>query len=288
MNIKFLSIAVVIAFFATTQLFAQTENKARTGLVQSFDDLTALLKKDSVGHKVQPESNLVLIAVQKGPIDGVSLIRWDRAKSVADFIQPMTLKVPEEKWAELEAAIVRMNHALPLPGLGLNHGNNTAYFRITLPFQALGGLPPATIQGTFSRALAEGAHLQRTLEGVINGETKGKDIVAYHNQLDVGIDRFPVGSYQTELAGSTWTLTLLADKSVVLLRDGTAMVQSSFKSRGNRIVLDDKSGPLSVKETGVYRWKTVEGGIQFERERDASDDRAKLLTAGVWTKSKND
>ena len=66
------------------------------------------------------------------------------------------------------------------------------------------------------------------------------------------------------------------------------MVQSSFKSRGNRIVLDDKSGPLSVKETGVYRWKTVEGGIQFERERDASDDRAKLLTAGVWTKSKND
>ena len=287
MNKNAVLTAIIAALLIATQSFAQATPQAPAGLVQSFEDLTSLLKKDSVNHKIKPESNMVMIPVEKGPIDSVLLISWDQNKRVASFIQPMTLEVPQEKLSELEAAIVRMNHALPVPGLGFNHGENAAYFRIALPFQALGGLAPASVRGAFTRTLAEAAHLQRTLEGIVNGETKAGDIVAFHNQLNVGIDRFPTGSYQTELGGSTWMLTLSTDKSVSLLRDGKEMVQSSFKSRGNRIVLNDKGGPLAVKGSGVYRWKAVDGGLQFEREQDGSDDRARLLTSGIWKGSNN-
>ena len=276
--------AIIVAVAMVAPAFAQSTTQSPSGLVESFEQLVALLKKDSVNHKVKPESNMVMIPVEKGPIDGVLLISWDQNKRVASFIQPMTIEVPKETLSELETAIVRMNHALPVPGLGFNHGENAAYFRIALPFQAPGGLPPVSIRGAFTRTLAEAAHLQRTLEGIVNGETKASEIVAFHNQLNVGIDRFPTGSYQIELGGSTWAMTLSSDKSVALLRDGNEVVQSSFKSRGNRIVLQDTGGPMAVKGGGVYRWNAGDGGIQFEREQDASDDRARLLTSGVWKK----
>jgi hypothetical protein len=52
----------------------------------------------------------------------------------------------------MEAAVTRLNHALALPGFGLNHQTSTLYFRVTLPVAAA-GVSPQDLQSVFRAAV---------------------------------------------------------------------------------------------------------------------------------------
>ncbi len=275
-------IAVAAILVLNSTAFGQTETIAKPALISNFAELVTLLADDSVSHQTEANRNVVMIPTEKGPIDSKMVIRWAETDGYVHFIQPMTIIVPDDRIADVESAIARMNHGMPNPGLGLNHDIGNPYFRMTIPIMPQNGLTAAQVRSTFSRTLTEAAHLQRTIKAVVDKETAAKDVISFHQQLNTGIDKFPVGKYARKFTDANWSLSFESNGKVVLMKDDQEMVQSHFKARGATMVLSDPSGPLAVEGNGVYTWKLTSEGLVFRMQADETANRAKLLLSGVW------
>ena len=269
-----------IALFLFTLLcstHATAQEAAKTEKISDFSQLVKLLERDSVTHKTEVANSVVSIPTQKGPIDSVLVIRWDANEQIVHFVQPMTLVVPENRIAQVEAAISRLNHAMPYPGLGLNHDTKSTYFRMSVPTNVRGGLLDVEIQSNFSRTVGLAAQWQPILKDVIDGKVEPQNVVAYYNS-----NQFPKGRYATKVANSDWTLEFSEQNSVTLQRDGVTVVESKFEIRKQLIRFTDTSGPLAVETPGTYQWKIEKGKLLFRPVEDSSDGRKMVLSTQAW------
>lgn len=108
--------------------------------IARYDDLLALLTRDRVPHQADPEGRSAAIPTARGPLTGVLVLRWQEEQGVLPFIQTLPVTVPPDRVSAVESALARLNHALILPGFGINHEARTLYYRVLMPL--FPGRPP--------------------------------------------------------------------------------------------------------------------------------------------------
>ena len=101
--------------------------------VTNFDELVQILERDKINHKANKEESYAIVPINKGGLQAAQVIRWAANDGVVHFIQVIPLKFEKEQIPAIESAMIRLNHSYPVPGLGMNHENNTPYFRLTVP-----------------------------------------------------------------------------------------------------------------------------------------------------------
>ena len=225
-------LAICFCLFLPLTLLAD-QPSGGTVLVKDFASLLKLLNEDGVTHQTHMKDSAVSIPTEKGPIDGVFVIRWDAEQGFAHFIQPFMMPIPKEKIADMEGAMMRLNHAIPYPGLGINHETGHPYFRMSIA--VLGeGLSAADVRRYFSHTLAQAAKWHPEVKSVLEGAPPNQIVERYN------ATQFPAGRFVTKVIGSRWTLNFDGEESLTLHRDGQEVVQSTYEIRGNLIRFVDR------------------------------------------------
>ena len=146
--------------------------------IRDYAGLLKLLEKDAVPFQAQVEERSVRIGTKKGQLEGVMLIRWQDQDGVAQFIQSIPFETPEEKVPAVESAIVRINHAMALPGFGFHHKVRVPYFRLTAPLHPGVGLSDKEIRAYFSTCLRLASQFFPALKRVALEDADPSTVVA--------------------------------------------------------------------------------------------------------------
>lgn len=125
--------------------------------VASYPGLLALLRQDQVLFRAEPGALMVRIPTQQGELEGELELRWAREDGVIHFIHALPFEVPPERLGALALAIAAINHALPVPGFGLNTGQRRVYLRVAAPAPLGDGLDPREIRALFRYAVRTAA-----------------------------------------------------------------------------------------------------------------------------------
>jgi hypothetical protein len=144
------------------------------GLVSTYADLVALLQRDHVNFRTDPERSSVFIPTTGKDFDAVLVIRW-QGGDLVQVIQPLPIEIPADRVGAMERATCRLNHALPWPGLDLS-APRIAY-RLVLPIAPRAGLSPDEIQSGFRWAVRAAVRLTPTLRKVLAGELAPENVV---------------------------------------------------------------------------------------------------------------
>lgn len=145
--------------------------------VRTYAQLVELLTRDQVSFQADPPNQSVHIPTRARGADGVLVIRWQEAEGMAQLVHPLPITLTPRRLSAVEAAIARVNHALILPGFGINHEANLIYYRIALPVPNE-GVPDHAIQGLFSAAVRTAADFGPSLRRVAEEDAPGDGILA--------------------------------------------------------------------------------------------------------------
>lgn len=147
------------------------------GLVGSFRALVTMLEQQSVPHQVDGAAESVYIPTRRDQIEAVQVLSWRDQEGVLQLVQGIPLEVSDDKIAAVESGIARLNHAMPVPGLDLNHASRALSYRVVLPLHPRGSLEPREIQACFRLAVRIGADLLPSLRRLVAGEIAPGQIV---------------------------------------------------------------------------------------------------------------
>ncbi len=137
--------------------------------VAGFDDVIALLEADGVPHTRHDAQKIVELATDSGAAKGTMIIRWETEVPYATVIHPIVMNVAPERLAALTECVTLLNHAILLPGFGVDHDARFVYFRLVLPIE------PAGMQADFFRTMVlaclnNSRDFWLALHGVAGGE----------------------------------------------------------------------------------------------------------------------
>lgn len=139
-------------------------------IISSYDDLAGFFAESGLQHQAEPEQSLVKVPTRSGPLEGVLFIRWEESQQVVHLVQTIDLAIPEDRLPALALAIAILNHALALPGFGINVGQRQCYFRITMPIRPDGTVTRKEIQGLFNLVVRTATeHLPVLRDVALNG-----------------------------------------------------------------------------------------------------------------------
>ncbi len=146
--------------------------------ITSYDDLVGFFAESGLLHQADPAQSLVTLPTKKDQLEAAMYIRWQQDFEVVHFIQELNFELPEERLSEVALAIVVLNHALPLPGFGINMGTRSSYFRVTMPRRPDGSLLKKEIQGLFNLVVRTAAEHLSKLRAVADGADPMKVLAA--------------------------------------------------------------------------------------------------------------
>ena len=136
-------------------------------LLASFDDLITLLEQDRIPHRIaNPSVPQVELPTRIGALQSQLMIIWGPTAPILQCIHPLPFRVPEERIAAIESAIARINHALVLPGFGLNHKVRLIYYRLSIPRREDGQLSAQEFQKACQTAIGTAADFYLPLKKV--------------------------------------------------------------------------------------------------------------------------
>lgn len=139
-------------------------------IIRSYDELAGFFAGSGLQHQAEPGQSLIKVPTHKGPLDGVLFIRWEASQQVVHFIQTLDFAIPPERLPAVALAAAILNHALPIPGFGINAGLGNAYFRITMPLRPEGTIAKAEVQGLFNLVVRTASeHLGALREVAVSG-----------------------------------------------------------------------------------------------------------------------
>ena len=158
----------------------------QTGRINNFQDLLSLLARDQVLHQTTSDPNAVAIPTRRGTMEGVLLLRWQAAQGVVQLVQSLPLEVPIERVAAVQDAILRLNHALAMPGFGINPALRTPYYRVVLPLHASMPVTDMMLRALFSAAVRNAADFLPSLQRVALENASPEGVVA-DAQVDMAL-----------------------------------------------------------------------------------------------------
>ena len=267
---------------SATTLPGSPPEKASSELVTSFQTLVDTLKADGAPHKVPDGKPIVLIPTAQAPIDGVMAIRWSAQEGIVHFMQSMGITIAPERLVAAYEAIGRLNHGLPVGGLGIVSESNEVYFRMTVPIAPRGGLTAEEIRAYFRFALRQAAETHPVMKALEEGKVDAADVIKYYVASRMAARKQPVGRFQRSMGGTNWELIFTGTGNVALLRDGQPVVETSSQFQGNRVTFLDRGGEMAVKGAGTYIWSADEKQISFKAVDEPAENRKGLLMSGPW------
>ncbi len=253
-------------------------------LIRTYDELKASLDKAGMKYQEKKASNMVILSTSKGSYKGAQLIIWRKDSGVVHFMESLGVIVPKERLADTETAFLRLNHGLRIPGLGINYKNGRVYFRTSVPLTPRGGIPESEVKNYSRLILREAVDVLPTVKAIIENKIKPEQAVAYYSaSLQKNKkNNLKVGRYTKELGGKSWLLTLDVKGNLQLAMNGNVVVKSNVTLKGNQISIKDSGGPLAAKTPGTYKWDFQKGKLTFQKIKDDSNGREKVLTTGAW------
>lgn len=160
--------------------------RSETHKIQSFQDLLALLAADQVLHQTTADPSAVAIPTRRGTMEGMLLLRWQAAQGVVQLVQSLPVVVPEDRVAAVEDALVRLNHALALPGFGMNPTARTVYFRVVLPIHPSMPVTDTMVRALFSSTVRNAADYLGVIQRVAFEGASPEHVVA-DAQVDLAL-----------------------------------------------------------------------------------------------------
>lgn len=146
-------------------------------IIRSYQDILDLLARDGLMHQADTADLSVRIPTQRGPFEGVLLLRWQERDGVMQLIHPLPLRARPDRLSAVESAVLRLNHALALPGFGIDHGSGQLYYRVTLPVVP-DGVSDRAVQSVFRAAVRTVYDLLPALRRVVEEGATAEAIVA--------------------------------------------------------------------------------------------------------------
>lgn len=146
-------------------------------LVRSASEVFALLVADGVPHRADPELGQALIPTRLGDEEALLTLRWGSVEGMLQLFQDMGEAVSPEAMPAVEEAISRLNHAMPVPGFGVNPGTSRLYYRLTVPLQQGVSLPAPALRALFSAAVKNASDFLPVLRAVSRGELPPAEVL---------------------------------------------------------------------------------------------------------------
>ena len=107
-------------------------------MLQSYDELLTYIRHQGAACTEVRAHHAVEMPTHAPPADGTMVILWNPDPQLVQFIQTLPFPVAPERVAAVEGSLLRINHALALPGFGFNYETVRAYFRLVIPRQPNG------------------------------------------------------------------------------------------------------------------------------------------------------
>ena len=96
---------------------------------------------------------------------------------------------------------------------------------------------------------------------------------------------FKKGTYSATAGGTKWSIRYDDNGKVTVTRDGTALVEGTYKVTGDLLEVTDESGPMACggeQKTGKYKWKLEGRNLTFKKVEDECEGRANAMTGQAW------
>ena len=96
---------------------------------------------------------------------------------------------------------------------------------------------------------------------------------------------FKKGTYSATAGGTKWSIRYEDNNKVTVTRDGSALVEGTYKVTGDLLEVTDEKGPMACggeQKTGKYKWKLEGKNLTFTQVEDQCGGRANAMTGQVW------
>src|SRR5262245_40693694 len=99
-------------------------------MLTTFLEMVMFLDRQATPMRVEPEKERVVVSTAGRGLPGEMAILWDQQHMLVQCLYPLPFQIPAERMSAMDEAVTRINHALALPGLGVDHGGRLVYCRI--------------------------------------------------------------------------------------------------------------------------------------------------------------
>ncbi len=147
-------------------------------MLSSFEDLVAFLESQSIPHRVVQEEQKVVIPTRTKQREGELAILWGHEHSMIQCVHPLPFKVHEERMSEMESAIAWINHALMLPGFGIDHKNSYVYYRMNVPLRDHSA-SVTELEALFRTCVGTSSEFSGLLSEVNEGAVDGSEVLEF-------------------------------------------------------------------------------------------------------------
>jgi hypothetical protein len=107
-----------------------------------------------------------------------------------------------------------------------------------------------------------------------------------------GAADFPKGKFTVKDPGGTvWEMNFDGKDKVTVARAGKEVVEGTYKVNKDEIEFTDEKGPyagVGDAKTGTYKWKLEGAQLTFNKVKDESEGRSRILTAGAWERKETE
>src|SRR5262245_56526542 len=111
---------------------------SRPDRVATIDDLVALLNADGVTFTRHEADRMIEVSTESGPVKGRMFIRWETQVPFVSVIHPIVMDLAPERIPAMNECVTLLNHAILLPGFGIDPQKRFAYFRVIIPLEPAG------------------------------------------------------------------------------------------------------------------------------------------------------
>lgn len=137
--------------------------------IRTYDELLETFTEHKVEHTAHRERWSLDVPSPERELPGPVHIRWEQLFPFVQFIQPIIENVPEDRIADVESAVTRLDAVSMYPGVQFDHSLRMIYYRVTAVVLVDGvrlDLIQAYLHGVVTNAKALHAPLSAVVKGL--------------------------------------------------------------------------------------------------------------------------
>lgn len=146
-------------------------------MIGSLEELSAELTADGMQHKTDLAREQIVMTMEIAESTTATVLMWPKNSPLIQALVILPFKVKGERSAALMEAVTRLNHALMVPGFGLDLDNSQAYYRAYQPKGPTAEVPIEQVKQMFATAINMSERFAPLLRAVNAGELEPKDVV---------------------------------------------------------------------------------------------------------------
>ncbi len=142
----------------------------------SYESFIAFCQKHQVPHRFDNAHHLVELPNTATPLPSTTVVKFDKQLPLLTFVQFMADNLPDDRIADLEAAISRLNTVLEIGGFCIDYDLKRLLARFSITLFPNEGISAVAFQRTFELVVGNARGVLPVLKKIIDG-APGKDVV---------------------------------------------------------------------------------------------------------------